>query len=208
MININTIMNNLSVQRPIFHSEADFQHSLAWEIHRCFSNSFIRLELPWSRENKQKHLDILNGVGTNKVAIELKYKTRGLRVQINDETYSLKGQSAQDSGRYDFLKDVMRLEQLIEQNKGWTGIAIFLTNDSSYWKEPNTANTADASFRLHQGRSIQGALAWRIGAAEGTIKGREAPIILRNIYQVNWIDYSRPSIGGYGQFRYAIFQVS
>ena len=46
-IDIPKIMNELSKLRPIFHSEADFQHALAWEVHRCFPEAAIRLELPF-----------------------------------------------------------------------------------------------------------------------------------------------------------------
>lgn len=112
MFSIPFIMNNLCAQRPIFHSEADFQHSLAWEIHKSLPDSSIRLEIPWSNEDKQNHLDIWVASSDVKIAIELKYKTRGLQALVNGELFSLKDQSAQDLGRYDFLKDVMRLEQL------------------------------------------------------------------------------------------------
>jgi hypothetical protein len=33
------LMDALAAQRPIFHSEADFQHALAWEIHTPFGTS-------------------------------------------------------------------------------------------------------------------------------------------------------------------------
>lgn len=44
MINMNKVLSTLSVKRPIFHSEADFQHSLAWEIREHYPESEIRLE--------------------------------------------------------------------------------------------------------------------------------------------------------------------
>jgi hypothetical protein len=34
----------LSQQRPIFHSEADFQHALAWRFHQTDETARIRLE--------------------------------------------------------------------------------------------------------------------------------------------------------------------
>jgi len=208
MISMISIMNNLCAQRPIFHSEADFQHSLAWEIHNGLPDSSVRLELPWSIEENQNHLDIWIASSDFKIAIELKYKTRGLKALVNREFYSLKDQSAQDIGRYDFLKDVMRLEQLIKKNNDWTGFAILLTNDSSYWKIPNNFNTIDANFRLHEGKTILGNLSWGAGAASGTIRDRESPINLNNSYHLNWNDYSRPSSGGYSRFRFLLLQVN
>lgn len=37
-------MHRLSLWRPIFHSEADFQFSLAWIIKEIYPNCEIRLE--------------------------------------------------------------------------------------------------------------------------------------------------------------------
>ena len=44
MIKMTDILNQLSNDRPIFHSEADFKHALAWKIHETYSNLNIRLE--------------------------------------------------------------------------------------------------------------------------------------------------------------------
>jgi hypothetical protein len=206
MFSPHSIMSILSTKRALFHSEADFQHSFAWEIHHYFPNSQIRLELPWGDKDKKNHLDVFTVVENENIAIELKYKTRGLSVAVNQEIYVLKDQSAQDIGRYDFLKDIMRLEELSRQNN-WIGFGILLTNDSSYWKVPITSNTVDADFRLHQNRLIQGDLQWGEKASPGTIDTRESPIVLRKSYLADWIDYSRPSLSSYGQFRYLIFRV-
>jgi hypothetical protein len=44
MINVHQIMKTLAVERPVFHSEADFQHALAWELHRQMPEWAMRLE--------------------------------------------------------------------------------------------------------------------------------------------------------------------
>lgn len=36
-------LQSLSTDRPIFHSEHDFQHALAWAIHERVPNAHIRL---------------------------------------------------------------------------------------------------------------------------------------------------------------------
>jgi hypothetical protein len=59
----------------------------------------------------------------------LKYKTRGLSVQIENEQYRLKDQSTQDVGRYDFIKDIQRLEHVSVGQKNFVGYAVLLTND-------------------------------------------------------------------------------
>ena len=44
MLDIHGLMSKLRKRRPIFHSEADFQHALAWEIHLANPSHQVRLE--------------------------------------------------------------------------------------------------------------------------------------------------------------------
>lgn len=207
MFSLNETINILAKSRPIFHSEADFQHALAWEIQRLNPTNKIRLERPFS-ENERNYLDLFVINREKMIAVELKYKTRGLRVETNDETYNLLDQSAQDLGRYDVLKDVQRIERYVETNENCNGYVIFLTNDSAYWKKPNITNTIDASFRVHDGATIHGTLSWSSTASKGTMKDREESIVIKGKYVTNWIIYSEPSKRSYGLFRYLIFQIS
>lgn len=87
MINIITVLQKLSQERPIFHSEADFQHAIAWEIHKQFPTYSVRLEHPLS-PGKSDHLDILVFNSNDVVAIELKYKTRLLQATFKDEFFA------------------------------------------------------------------------------------------------------------------------
>ena len=73
MLDIHNLMVDLSKQRPIFHSEADFQHALAWQIHETMPNCEIRLEMPYRVSQGNWHLDIW--LQTMEIAIELKYRT-------------------------------------------------------------------------------------------------------------------------------------
>lgn len=78
-------LTTLSKKRPVFHSEADFQHALAWEIHKNYSQSNLRLEYNPTISEGNMYLDIWvthpNGYPT---AIELKYITKKVSLQIND----------------------------------------------------------------------------------------------------------------------------
>lgn len=131
------------------------------------------------------------------IAIELKYKTRDLL-----------DQSAQDVGRYDFLRDIQRLEQIVLDRDDIEGYAIFLTNDSAYWSPPRNTQTVDASFRIHQGRILTGELGWGSGASKGTMHGREETIHIKGVYNLQWEDYSQPSReSSYGKFRYLLVKV-
>ena len=208
MLDIAGILIALAVQRPIFHSEADFQHAFAWEIHWRLPNASIRLEFPTRPLNKQLVLDIWVAQRDAVLAVELKYKTRALSVYVGDEQFALKDQSAQDIGRYDFIKDLQRLEQIVTDRKSAVGYAVLLTNDSAYWKPPRDSNTVDASFRLHQGRTLRGTLSWSAAASAGTTRSREEPLTLDGTYHVHWESYSQPTNKGYGIFRYLAIKVA
>ena len=160
MFNMEDVLNKLSKKRPVFHSEADFQHSLAWEIHEMHPDLNIRLEKREEINGEDLHLDIFIFRDGEVCALELKYKTKRLKVTISNEDYDLKDQGAQDLGRYDFCKDIEKLEKVLEKYPGGTGFAIFLTNDDLYWRMPPNPNTADEDFRIHEGRTIKGTLKW------------------------------------------------
>ncbi len=204
MLDIHKLMGSLSAYRPVFHSEADFQHALAWHIHETMPEREVRLEYPVSLdEQKAMHLDIW--LQKEKLAIELKYCTRKLALEWNGESFDLTDQSAQDTRRYDFLKDMQRLEEVTSN----TGFAVLLTNDPLFWRPPSPARkqTVDAAFRVHERQETTGSLAWSPLASEGTRKGREIPISLRGIYTMHWRDYWNFSDVKSGQFRYLAVSV-
>ena len=207
MLDMDGLMGTLADRRKVFHSEADFQHALAWHIHQAMPDSQVRLEVDVMQvEHQRRFLDIwlpLEGI-----AIELKYKTRRLELEQDDESFVLRDQSAQDQGRYDFLRDIQRLELMrskIEQCKA--GYAVLLTNDSSYWKVPTHRDTVDADFRVHEGLAVSGALAWAASAGPGTARGRESPIKIRGSYRLRWREYSSFPGKSYGSFRYLAVSV-
>lgn len=209
MIEISKILAVLAEKRAIFHSEADFQHALAWEIHKKLPKASVRLELPVPAENKTYHIDVWIKNPGEFLAVELKYKTRRLSVKIGDEQFSLKNQSAQDTGRYDFIYDIQRLEHVAQERENFTGYAILLTNDSSYWKEPASKNTVDADFRINEGKAaLAGSLNWTANASDGTKKNREQILALGNSYPIKWEYFSQPSPESYGLFRYLAIKVS
>ena len=208
MVEIGEILSALAKQRPIFHSEADFQHAFAWEIHQQLPMASVRLELPVQVRNQFLHIDIWVAHQRAVLAVELKYKTRSLSIRVGNEQYHLKNQSAQDIGRYDFLKDIQRLEQVGVQHRSFTGYAILLTNDSAYWAKPTNSKTVDADFRLHDGRVVEGVLAWSDKASDGTKKNRERAIGLQGKYHLRWTGYSHPSSDRYGEFRSLVVKVA
>ena len=116
MIDIPQLLSHLADWRPAFHSEADFQHALAWQIKREL-DSEVRLEVPYGGSSDNKYLDIW--LPDEGVAIELKYFTRKpdprkRAVHLNNESFALRDQGAQDIRRYDFLNDIQRQEYACE----------------------------------------------------------------------------------------------
>lgn len=213
MFNVSQIMEMLSRARPVFYSEADFQHAFAWQVHLQNPNYIIQLEYPISPgQEADEYLDVLVSDSKNKVAVELKYKTSTLLAPIGGDIFLLKSHGAQDQGRYDFLKDVQRLEKYLSDNPNSIGYAIFLSNDSSYWKPGRNEKTVCDDFRLTEGRNISATLNWGESAGKGTIRKRESPIILKNTYECVWREYSNIErheyVKGSTQFKYLVLDVA
>ena len=202
-------MQELSQSRPIFHSEADFQHALAWQIHEAMPDSQLRLEYPFRHDGSTMYLDIW--LPTEQIAIELKYLSRRLELDCHGEHFALRDQSAQDTRRYDFLIDMQRLEYTTddEVKLAKAGVAVLLTNDPAYSKSPATGweSTNDAAFRLHEGRTVSGQLEWSERASPGTKEGKEEPIDIIGSYDLHWRDYSRLGGSNNQQFRYLAVEV-
>lgn len=202
------ILVQLAKRRPCFHAEADFQHALAWQIQQLFPDANIRLEVPIMGHTKLLHVDIWIIFPAHIWALELKYKTRALEAVAAHESYHLLNQGAQDIGRYDFVKDVYRLEQLAATYPTLRGYAILLSNDSNYWTPSLRQATIDTDFRLGDGRILSGTMAWQAQAGKGTTRGRESPLTLYGHYPIMWQTYSILDGTGPTHFRYTLVEVT
>ena len=201
MLDVRRLLTGLAECRKVFHSEADFQHALAWQIHQTMPKSQIRLEFPVPLERRKMYVDIW--LPEQKTAIELKYVTRSVELEHNEESFTLRNHGAHPPRRYDFLYDVQRLE-CMRSVPGLceAGHAVLLTNDPLYWNPPGRLGTVDSAFRVHEGQEIQGKLEWTDEVSPGTKKGREKPIQLRGPYCLRWQDYSDFPGKPRGKFRY------
>ena len=206
-MDIDAVLTQLKNKRPIFHSEADFQFALAWELHQQYPDASLRLEYP-PPGDPQKHIDILVWLGNDVYPIELKYKTAELSAVVNGEPYFLKKQSAYDQGQYDFVKDICRVEAFREHISGHReGYAICLTNDPHYWNRPRKTTAGYAAFSVHNGAVKEGLMAWGPNISAGSIKGREDPLALFGSYCIDWHDYSRVGDTPKGVFKYVVVRV-
>ena len=210
MLDIRCLLTQLADSRKVFHSEADFQHALAWHIHRTMPKSQIRLEYPVPVEHRKMYVDIY--LPDEKIAIELKYVTRRLELEHCEESFALRDQFAHNQRRYDFLRDIQRLERMRRSKpvSCEAGFAVLLTNDPLYWDcpSPGSPDTVDSAFRIHDGQVISGKRAWACRASSGTVKGRECPIQLAGCHRLRWQDYSCFSGKPRGIFRYLVVSVN
>ena len=127
---------------------------------------------------------------------------------IENERFILQNQVAQDLGRYDFIKDVHRIEKLVFDNVASRGYSLFLTNDSAYWKLPNKSETIDKEFRIHEGKVLTGICSWGDNASAGTKKTREESLHILGKYINNWKSYSFVKSGTWGEFKYNLLETN
>ena len=221
------VIDGLRKKRPIFHSEADFQFALAWEIQTAYPESKIRMEYPQmvsaknftiptdktnTSENKVLiNVDILVLYKGSPYPIELKYKTKEIpNFECNKEIYELKNHGAQSLGRYDFILDICRIESLAEALDNFKhGYTLWLTNDLSYPDiEPNPI-VGYYDFRVNEGvvKEANTPMRWGENLSANTIKGRNAPLTLRDNYAINWKEYHDFGNNN-GMFKYALLQVN
>ena len=206
LADIEATLKRLAGDRPVFHSEADFQHALAWGLRERFPGLPVRLEYPLPSARGRAYADIWLPTPEGPVVLELKYWKRDLRVTIDGEMFTLGNQDARDINRYDLIKDITRVERLVDAEHARAGAVIAITNDPGYWRK-GRPNTVDADFRIHDGRRLTGTVGWADAAGDGTTRGREAPLTLRGVYQPAWQPYSKVARGRFTEFRYLLLPV-
>jgi len=199
MIDVPSLLSKLSARRPIFHSEADFQHALAWQMQLEYADADLRLEHPLMN-GQRGAIDILVRLDNQTFALELKYLSRNLIHETGQDRFALKSQSAHDIRRYDVCKDIQRVEQFAAHTGG-TGGVVVLSNDPYYWNGPKSMDTCDSRFNIREGCILSGQLEWSERTGAGSMKGRERPIILAGNYPLSWKSYSNLA-GAFGAFRY------
>lgn len=187
---LDKIIKQLGGMPHIFNNEAEFKFELALIIKEYF-NCKVRFEVLSRRNYSVSYIDN-NGVQQTrlkndytdivlednedinlKIPIELKYKT-DLYEDKSNNIY-LKKHGAYDLGAYDFIRDIDRLQLIVnkqvnrqvngkavEQDYGSIigsydrGYAIILTNDHHYWTEPKNKNTINREFLIYGDKDASG----------------------------------------------------
>ncbi len=206
-VDMAVLLEDLARARPVFHSEADFQHALAWAWQQRQPDAAIRLEYRIPFTGGRAYADLWVRDSSGVTCVELKYWSRLVEVDVAGERFSLANQGAQDLSRYDFIKDLMRVEHAVAEGHATRGYVIALSNDSSFWTT-RRPGTIDEAFRLHDERRLGGQLAWSEAAGAGTIRRRESALNLAGEYDLNWRPYSRVAEVLRGEFRYLLVHVA
>ncbi|MFD2840238.1 hypothetical protein ACFSYH_06605 [Populibacterium corticicola] len=201
-------LTHLAERRPVFHSEADFQYELAHQLPVIDSSLEIRLERPVRIEGAATfNVDMMIHQSGCWYVIELKYLTAALTHTYLGEEFILRSHDARDLGRYDILKDVSRIETIVDRGLATAGFSITVTNDKALWTAAQRNDLIDLEFHLHEGRVVEGELAWGERAGLGTRERRQAPVFLRDRYQVSWGEYSHIPAERNGIFKFLMFDI-
>ena len=193
-LDLSAVLARLASRRPVFHSEADLQHELAWQLRLDGAADQIRLEYrPDPAVREAADLWLVDPAAKRHV-VEVKYLTRRTDLTVGSERFVLTDQSAHDTRRYDVLRDLARIERWTSAGIAHYGTVVVLTNDPGYW-HPSTRSTNDRAFRIHEGREVTGRLAWAATAGPGSIAGRETALELSGRYVLHWQDYATLSNG-------------
>jgi len=200
---IQHLLKTLAARKRVFCSEMDFQLQLAWLMKENGYELSLEYDPGCFETNASLGIMIWK---PEQVAIELKYKTAHFEMKLDRHSLRLKNHAAQDIGRYDFFRDVSRVEHIVANGKASRGFAIFLTNASGYWRSGRNG-TVDEMFRMFDGRTIKsGQLRWGNRASSGTMRGREKSIDLTRDYVFSWKDYADHGTRN-GVFRYLLVDV-
>jgi hypothetical protein len=78
------LLIDLAARRPVFHSEADLQHELAWHLREVHPDLRVRLEYPLARPTNAA-IDILIRNGDQAMALELKYLCQRVEYEVDGE---------------------------------------------------------------------------------------------------------------------------
>ena len=142
---------NTGISNHIF-SEKSVQMKIGFElINKLKLDNKLQFERKIFNEKLQKkdYLDIFLFHKGKKIGIELKFKTKGIKKNLQrDFNYYFSNQIAHTNGKHSFFWDLHRLNDLVEREEIHQGYQIFITNDKSYWKKKEKGNAVQFIIKI------------------------------------------------------------
>lgn len=190
----------INEREQLLYNERDFQMHLAIFLKEKEEYDNIEVEYSIPKEFTKTHgyewggdlrLDIVVEKDGMFAVVELKYTTKRENKSILrfnspiGDVNVIRDHSQQNYRRYDFWKDVRRIERV----KEWFpenvvgGVAVMLTNDASYFNVPRKGVDYEA-FSIAKGRVVENGsryMAWKDPKTKGY-----PPISLDGNYLVQW----------------------
>ncbi len=151
----------LTKKLGLYVSSNDKEHKLNLQFERKIINKV---------RGKKDYLDIFLLHEDKRIGIELKFKTKGIRItkklgekSIVDKIetqkrkekfqYHFSNQGAETNGHHSFFWDLHRLNDFINKKEIELGYQIFITNDPSYWKK-KTEGSENGYIIVNKGLKI------------------------------------------------------
>lgn len=227
--NITFVLKKLSESGLLFLSEEDFKFRFAIAFKEMYKESeFIfdyKVNIDEKIANDKYKISYIDAIIKYKdkfYPIEFKYKTEKRDItkvlknnsfNISSEGYELKKHAAQDWGHYRAMKDIWRIEQLINKDTYYIskGFFIFVTNEKSYYQDNKVIqkqNNSYKNFAVAEGRKIEKGkkLEW-----EKDVKSKKIllPFKFDLDYEIfTWKTfYEKKNDDIYDEFRYLLVEV-
>jgi hypothetical protein len=210
-------LSALAARRPVFHSEADFQHELAMEISRAGFD--LRLEVPFSvnlnghRVTVELDLLLIDRLTKQRAAVEVKYVKSAASIVHNGENFDLKHTWGTNLSRFDCLADFQRVGRLKAAGAVDFGFSIFLTNASEAWdRDAGKGRIMAGQFSIHDGRPLDAGAVFDwdpVLPSRGSVSAKRlppyTPIIVPSAATCMWTEYSEFQQKN-GRFRYLLLE--
>ncbi|MDE6333638.1 MAG: hypothetical protein K2L77_03215 [Muribaculaceae bacterium] len=208
------IRDFIARQDELMFNEIDFQIQLAIYLRGSGRYDDVDVEYSMPRTliddydwKSNLRIDIVVSRSGEYCPVELKYPTKGVTREIKrfgkffPDTEVMKNHGAQDLVRYNYWKDVRRIEllrRIFDSVHG--GLAVLLTNDM-YYTRPVRATSAAAPFSTHEGRCAGGGtMDWNGNPA---VRPSHPSFTLDGVYAIRWTDAQIDGVG----FKYTIVKV-
>lgn len=208
------LIEELAPVRPVFHSEADFQHALALSLGNAGFD--VRLEKPLDAkingEPARCELDLLvSAERQSATAIELKYFRKAWSGTIDRESFRLVDTWGTNLSRFDCWADFQRVQAIVDAGYAEVGYAVALTNASDAWSvDTSLGDTFAKHFSINDGRRFESGqeLRWHKNPTANSVSSKRlahSPIVVPNDGVCEWRSYRRLP-GKHGEFRFLIME--